>query len=339
MHNRSSFSVGALLVAITSLTTSLIVTPSVPRWIFFIGSAVPCVYLLTTTTGSEVVDYLMAFAMVVFILTASDLILLSQPQRDRQWARQHNSEPIEKAPIGARAKWGLRLSSSLRGVGWSNEPKVFRPRATPGTPRTSFIVEKVVSMAMWAVAVDSATLYVMQCPAFTKDGVSFGQRPWYWKPVDMLFWLTMVEGNAVLIHGAVSILSVALHLSRPEDWTHSFGYWSDAYTLRRFWGCVSSGILDTRSLTLPNRRVWHQFLRGFLSAHGKFMARQVLNLKAGTNASSYVQLYVAFVLSGIMHLVAEYTAGMGWTNSTSVTFFLIQATGIAFEDGVIAAVG
>ncbi len=236
MHDRSPFSVEALLMAITSLTTSLIVTPSIPRWVFFVGSAVPCLYLLTTTTGSEVVDYLMAFAMVLFILTASDLILLSQPQRDRRWARQHNVEPIEKASIGARVKWGLRLSSSLRGVGWSNEPKVFRPRATPGTPRTSFIAKKVVSMALWAVAVDIATLYVMQCPAFVKDGVSFADRPWYWKPVDMFFWLTMVEGNAVLIHGAISLLSVALHLSRPEDWTHSFGYWSDAYTLRRFWG-------------------------------------------------------------------------------------------------------
>ncbi len=75
----------------------------------------------------------------------------------------------------------------------------------------------------------------------------------------------------------------------------------------------------------------------FLSAHGKFLARRVLNLQPGTNFSSYVQLYVAFVLSGIMHWVAEYTAGMEWTKSTSVAFFVIQATGIAFEDGVIAA--
>ncbi|KAF9024661.1 hypothetical protein BDZ89DRAFT_115711 [Hymenopellis radicata] len=215
---------------------------------------------------------------------------------------------------------GLRLSTSLRSVGWSNEPNVFRPRAVPGTLRTSFIAKKVASMLRWAVAVDAATMYVMQCPAFMKEGVSFALRPWYWKPVDMLFWVTMVEGNAVLVHGAVTLISVALHLSRPEDWTHSFGYWSDAYTIRRFWG-----------------RVWHQYLRGFVSAHGKFLARRVLNLQPGTNFSSYVQLYVAFVLSGIMHWVAEYTAGMEWTKSTSVAFFVMQATGIAFEDGVIAA--
>ncbi|KAF9027353.1 hypothetical protein BDZ89DRAFT_813231 [Hymenopellis radicata] len=218
-------------------------------------------------------------------------------------------------------KWGLRLSSSLRGVGWSNEPKVFRPRATWNS---SHFVHRQESRVNGYVGGRCRYRHSVRyaVPSIHEGRCIVWERPWYWKPVDMLFWLTMVEGNAVLIHGAVSILSVALHLSRPEDWTHSFGYWSDAYTLRRFWG-----------------RVWHQFLRGFLSAHGKFMARQVLNLKAGTNASSYVQLYVAFVLSGIMHLVAEYTAGMGWTNSTSVTFFLIQATGIAFEDGVIAAVG
>ena len=34
----------------------------------------------------------------------------------------------------------------------------------------------------------------------------------------------------------LSLVALLLRMSRPEDWPDMFGRWSDAYTLRRFWG-------------------------------------------------------------------------------------------------------
>lgn len=73
-----------------------------------------------------------------------------------------------------------------------------------------------------------------------------------------------------------------------------------------------------------------------MSAHGRFVTRRVLHLRPGTKASSYVQLYVAFILSAFMHWLAEVTQLYDhWSQSTALVFFPLQAIGITVEDGVI----
>ncbi|KAF9033406.1 hypothetical protein BDZ89DRAFT_1062878, partial [Hymenopellis radicata] len=289
MEEHNTYAREVFIFAVACLVGSLVVKPSFPRWIFFIGS-LSMTYLYTTTSGSMGFDVAIAPCGIWFLLTASDMILLSEPQREFRWVRQKQTE-IENAPFGARLQWGLRLFSSMRGVGWNFEPKIFRPRAARGTSRISFLMKHVGAFFLWLIARDIATLYVGQSPAFTKEGIPLTGR---------------------LVHSLVCLVSVTLHLSRPEDWTHSFGYWGDAYTIRRLWG-----------------RTWHQLLRRFLSAHGKFVSRRVLHLQPGTNASSYVQLYVAFFLSGVIHSVCE-------PMRRDFHFFLLQAVAITLEDGIIA---
>ncbi len=72
------------------------------------------------------------------------------------------------------------------------------------------------------------------------------------------------------------------------------------------------------------------------SVHGKFIARRLLHAEPGTKTSSYTQLYVAFLSSGLMHLVGERKVGVGWTESNCLVFFLLHAVAITAEDAVIA---
>ncbi|KAF8909539.1 membrane bound O-acyl transferase family-domain-containing protein [Mucidula mucida] len=314
------FSIEVIIFAVFCLASALVVKPTsrFPRWLFFIGT-LPTAYLYTSTTGNIVGDVVLACCILWFILTASDLILLSNPQHDFRWIRQREV-PIESASFGARVKWSLRLISSLRRVGWDHEPQnVLRPRPVPGTSRTLFLVRQSFKMLWWILVMDGTTLCIRQSPAFKKDGMSFTARPWYWGVTDMFFGALTIESSMIVTHGMVCLVSVALHLSRPEDWAPAFGYWGEAYTIRRFWG-----------------RTWHQFLRRILVAHGRFVARRVFSFEPGTKVSAYVQLYIAFFLSGLVHWGYEPMVGMSWRDGWGLPFFILQATAIMVEDGIIA---
>jgi Membrane bound O-acyl transferase family len=65
-----------------------------------------------------------------------------------------------------------------------------------------------------------------------------------------------------------------------------------------------------------------------LTSHGKFLARRVFGFPPGSSASSYTQLYVAFFMSGLIHVVSP--------DPRPIRFFLYQAIAITFEDAIIA---
>ena len=71
-----------------------------------------------------------------------------------------------------------------------------------------------------------------------------------------------------------------------------------------------------------------------LSGWGKFVANKVLKFPRGTNSSSYTQLYIGFVLSGIIHLTEDYALETRMVYH-SISFFVLRAVAITFEDSVI----
>lgn len=66
------------------------------------------------------------------------------------------------------------------------------------------------------------------------------------------------------------------------------------------------------------------------------MARRVFRFEPGTKSSAYVQLYIAFFLSGLVHWAYEPMVGMSWRDGWGLPFFILQATAIMVEDGIIA---
>lgn len=61
----------------------------------------------------------------------------------------------------------------------------------------------------------------------------------------------------------------------------------------------------------------------------------MLGLTRGSLASGYIQLYTAFLISGIMHYLPEYMALRHWGGG-ALLFFPLQAVAITFEEGVQA---
>ena len=96
------------------------------------------------------------------------------------------------------------------------------------------------------------------------------------------------------------------------------------------------------------RTVWHQMLRRVcMSNPSQFTPltlSQILlrHTTALTNmlgirskwAQSVITLYVAFLVSGLIHLVGDYALLRDWHARNSIHFFMLQALAISFESTV-----
>ena len=71
----------------------------------------------------------------------------------------------------------------------------------------------------------------------------------------------------------------------------------------------------------------------FLASIGIAIARG-LGFEPGSRLSSYTQLYTAFILSGLLHMLGDAMIDMRYLG-LSFPFFLSQAVAITFEDAAI----
>lgn len=83
-----------------------------------------------------------------------------------------------------------------------------------------------------------------------------------------------------------------------------------------------------------DRSFWHQQFRQRYSNLATTIVQRILRLRRGSILTRYTHLLVAFSASGIMHVLIDLSAGLPFSHSGALRFFLMQAVGIAFEDGV-----
>jgi hypothetical protein len=116
-----------------------------------------------------------------------------------------------------------------------------------------------------------------------------------------------------------AFILVASHLTSPMAWRPMFGPVADMFTLRGFWGST-----------------WHQLIRDPSSQPAAFVTYSVLGLNRnnGDLAARYSKLLFSFMLSGLVHAAADLAAGIPFTESGSLKFFLTQVIGIMAEDTV-----
>ncbi|KAJ7283325.1 membrane bound O-acyl transferase family-domain-containing protein [Mycena rebaudengoi] len=305
------------LLSESCLLASTIFRAKSPRWTLFCVLLITNVYLTFATTGNAVPDYFIGSILVARVLAIADYGLITDIHRDFRVGGQKTAIP-DTAPLSQRFGWGLSLCLAPRGVGWEHEPKgIFRARFSPNTPKSRFLARQLASLGYYVLLLDAASIYNRATPVFCVGCPPIASRPLFWRFIDLYSFAGAQYASQSLLQCLISIISVSINYSRPQDWVAAFGYWGDAYTLRRFWG-----------------RTWHQFLRRIFSTQGRLLAR-TLGLQKGTNASSYVQLYTAFALSGVLHFVADYKMHRSLTPGGSLVFFTIQAVAITLEDFVL----
>ncbi|KAF8182110.1 membrane bound O-acyl transferase family-domain-containing protein [Mycena galopus ATCC 62051] len=210
-----------------------------------------------------------------YLFAASDYILLTDVRRELQIVKppQRADEPIENAPLSRRVAWGINLfASGTRGLGWAHEPRhANTARPSPSTPRGTFAWSQIFQAVGFAVLFETAHFFNMRNPALT--------------------WNVPMAAAAMCNHALSAAFSDSTSASGPEDWPLFMGSITLAWSVRDFWG-----------------RVWHQSMRRFLSTHCEFVAHQLIGLKPGSTVSVYTQLYVAFLIPGLMHYLPEYMA-------------------------------
>ncbi|KAJ7301479.1 membrane bound O-acyl transferase family-domain-containing protein [Mycena albidolilacea] len=296
---------------------ALIVKPFSGRAVIFLPIFALTAYVLLSTTGTFAGDYGLGLSWLTLFWFASDYILLTDVQRTLRRLPPAPKEPIEKASLCARTRWAVALFTAPRGVGWAHQPPTLPAAPLAGTPRLAFIVRRLCTAFLLFLLHDAANLHQLWNPMFRAHGPGWRADGWGWRAIVVLAWGVSAYTAMELAVTLLSVMGVACGLFAPEEWPPLFAP-GEAYTIRRLWG-----------------RAWHQLMRRFVSTHGKYLAHCVLRLSPGSNASSYIQLYTAFLISALVHYGAEAMALRIPRGGGALAFFMLQPCAIMLEDFLI----
>ncbi|RXW19039.1 hypothetical protein EST38_g6808 [Candolleomyces aberdarensis] len=301
-----------VVLAILSLSVlGMTATSPSARKAFFVPIAALSICLVFFTASDNLPnDYFQGCATMINLFRMSDFLLLTDVHKEIR--KKGEIRDVSTLPFLSRLWRSLSLYASLRGVGWDHEPTSHLP-APPKRSKTVFILRQSLVLAQSYLIFNFGNLLVLLNSSFSEGGPPFSSQKWWIRPTAIGQTL-QVNGFLQGLYTLCSIIGVVANLSTPYDWPPLFGSFTDAYTVRNYWG-----------------RVWHQFL----TAHGTFFAN-VLGIPKG-RFRSYFSLYVAFFISGLIHYFGDYKIIQNWSGG-SLIYFTLQAVAITFEDGVVGLV-
>ncbi len=82
---------------------------------------------------------------------------------------------------------------------------------------------------------------------------------------------------------------------------------------------------------------WHQNLRAMVEGISQFVTHDVLRLPKRTIVARYSNIFLAFFLSGLIHITSDHGMTLPPGESGAIRFFLTQALGTVLEDAFQAA--
>ena len=218
-----------LFLSIPFLITGIAAKPSPYRWTFFLPIAGLCICIYHSKLLS---DTLTAY-LAIHLLIASDYLLLTDVQREL-WPK-NQGKSIWEAPFWARVKWSLILVATPRGIGWAHQPKYgIPPRPTSG--RRRFILTSLGRVLLNIALIDLTNITITYNPSFRRTAQPFAEQTLLWRSWCILQFLAITVPGLSVLYLSLGILSTAFGLSEPSDWPDLLGKFSDAYTVRRFWG-------------------------------------------------------------------------------------------------------
>ncbi|KAI8934919.1 hypothetical protein NX059_008588 [Plenodomus lindquistii] len=225
-----------------------------------------------------------------------------------------------------RVWWGVRLTfASTRYVGWSCQVKnVPSMRVHASYPRTVFIARGVLRTVIYYLLRDALLSYIASSPHGSWQDVKHktivGLSGYSLTHRLYIVWVHIIISyvNLEMTASAFNLICVVTGLSPPRDCPTTFGHVRDLYTLRKAWSVV-----------------WHQMCRRGAATPGTLLARDVLRLRKGSFASKYVQLFVAFGISGVVHALASMLTLGSFHDDAAMVVYILQAVIIMVEDHVI----
>ncbi|KAF2844842.1 hypothetical protein T440DRAFT_502861 [Plenodomus tracheiphilus IPT5] len=292
--------------------------------------------------GNWGIHYMINCAALMLVFQYVDWVLLASPDiegwrrvgADSEDARvngqaKQSEEFTAAVPKGfqRRVWWGLQLTfASTRYVGWScqvmNVP-VMKVHST--YPRMVFLACRNLRMAILYLLRDAVASYIASSPhgswedvKHQKSVVGFSGYPLAHRMYFAWVHILLICLGLEFISSAFSIVCVTSGLSNPSDCPPLFGNFRHLFSLRKAWSVV-----------------WHQQCRRISSSPGIWLARDVLHLHKGSFASKYLQLFVGFSISAIVHGCGSMLTHGSFNDDASFVCFMLQAVIIIVEDHVI----
>ncbi|KAJ7107489.1 membrane bound O-acyl transferase family-domain-containing protein [Mycena epipterygia] len=335
LHRIYPFSEALTPLYVVLILSALAAKPSPYRPLFF-GPILLLTYFVVfhTSSGVPSADYGLRLVWLLYLVFASDYILLTDVQRKlhrvpsspRLLEESTVDNPVSMSPpsieegsLWKRLKWALDLFTSPRGVNWTHEPRnAIPPHPDPSKPRLAFVLHQLLKTALVFVVYDLASLYVRASPAFEPGEHTGIAGLDMWRRFEgVIAWAAVGYAGMALQHYVLGIICVAVHLTGPGEWPAFFGGVHDAWSVRSFWG-----------------RGWHQMLRRPLTTHARHLTA-ALNLLPGSTSARILQLFTIFLLSGLMHYAAEGAVVRTWRSTGALIFFALQPLAIVVEGGAM----
>ncbi|KAF8149429.1 membrane bound O-acyl transferase family-domain-containing protein [Crassisporium funariophilum] len=316
IDGRPNYGITLMVLNYSLLVTSYTLKPSPLRTFLFLPILCTSLYItFRTSTGDVMGNHGTGDSGLITLFTARDFILGTEIQRELRQIRWKKG-PVYELSLKERARWALNLFFSPRGIGWTHGPLQKRAPSTAKLPesRWRFVAKQLVRMCRNILILDLALLgMTLAVSARTRSLVAQG---WLDMAVRRLLNFSFglwIYANTNAGHCFLTAIAVALGFWDPEDCLNLYGRWSEVYTVRRFWG-----------------RGWHQMMRRALTAHHDNLARNVLHLRPKSELNTFVRMYGAFILSGIIHYGGDYSA-LHHYGGGAFFFFSMQSVAVTLE--------
>ncbi|KAJ5218174.1 uncharacterized protein N7498_000273 [Penicillium cinerascens] len=265
-------------------------------------------------------------SLVVVAIPQAVNLLLINPLDDDELCRE---QPRRAIFLSDRIWSALSAVSQSRAIGTSRQVKNVPPQPAyfgcgEKIPRGMFLMRQGLVLVWQYLACDIVQALARQ-QGLKQEGVLVFEPIQWQVPLDvwvgrgvqhLITWFVVMRLAIDSCYRVASIVLVGLGLDEPEHWPPVFGRMLDAFTLRNFWG-----------------KFWHQFLRQPFTAVSSFVARDVLHFSRPSILEQYTNIFFVFLLSGVLHLMANLVDGVPVERSGAMPFFLSMVLGIMIEDG------
>ncbi|KAL3486514.1 membrane bound O-acyl transferase family-domain-containing protein [Aspergillus germanicus] len=234
-------------------------------------------------------------------------------------------------PASTTFRRTIYIATSIRGIGTSYEVKNIAHGKETSESRFNFLIRNMGIIAAKYLVLD----IMLYKPLTQEDSNRYfyeGSEYLFFRPKDIpSATIQDVAKNLAIAlfacgptgpwyielqYRVVSVVSVALGLSTPDQWPELFGSITETYTLRGFWG-----------------KYWHQLFRWPMTSISSYTTRSLLRLRPSL-LERYINLMIVFMISALLHVSMDGRAGFWPPKSGAFRCFPLQAVGIMVQDGV-----
>ena len=216
------------------------------------------IYLTSEVTNAVQLQYSAGFMVATHFMFIA-YILFAEGSFPDDWRRVRDKVhptsdtggldmPPSSFPSTKKLQWMVDISWGTRMVDWVQEPQSRTPRPHPPSPRRTFLQKTFLKLIVNAAITDLTTSITALNPAFDyrvhdpSDGPEtyLAAVPFFHRIPYVLAWAIGMGASVSTMYNVVALVYVGLGHSSPTLWPDIWGSWGDAYTVRRFWGCVCS---------------------------------------------------------------------------------------------------